>query len=49
MIVRWVSAALLEAQKHFRHVRGYRDLPYLVRALEAIELEHGVTVEKQIA
>ena len=49
MIVRWVSAALLEAQKHFRRVRGYRDLPHLACALEAIALEHGVTVEKQVA
>jgi transposase-like protein len=49
MIVRWVSAALLEAQKHFRRVRGYRDLPHLVCALEAIDVEHAVTVEKQVA
>ncbi len=49
MIVRWVSAALLEAERHSRRVRGYRDLQPLVRALEAIELEHGVTVEKQVA
>ena len=49
MIVRWVSAALLEAERHFRRVRGYRDLQPLVRALEAIEREHGVTVEKQVA
>jgi transposase-like protein len=49
MIVRWVSAALLEAERHFRRVRGYRDLPHLVCALEAIELEHGVTVETQVA
>jgi hypothetical protein len=49
MIVRWVSAALLEAERHFRRVRGYRDLPHLIRASEAIELEHGVTVEKQVA
>jgi transposase-like protein len=49
MIVRWVSAALLEAERHFRRVRGYRDLPHLIRAFEAIELEHGMTVEKQVA
>ncbi len=49
MIVRWVSAALLEAQRHFRRVRRDRDLPHLVCALEAIELEHGVRVEKQVA
>ncbi len=49
MIVRWVSAALLEAERHFRRVRGYRDFPHLVCTLEAIEREHAVTVEKQVA
>ncbi len=34
---------------NFRRFRGYGDLPHLVRALEAIELEHGVTVEKRVA
>ena len=26
MIQRWVASALVEAEKHFRRVRGYRDL-----------------------
>lgn len=49
MIVRWVSAALLEAQEHFRRIRGFRDLPHLLQALEAIEAEEGVTVETKVA
>lgn len=35
MIQRWISAALLEAEKRFRRVRGYRDLRHLVTALDA--------------
>jgi transposase-like protein len=49
MIVRWVSAALLEAQKHFRRIRGSRDLPRLLQALQALEAEQGATVEKDVA
>ena len=30
MIQRWVASALVEAEKHFRRVRGYRDLQHLV-------------------
>ena len=33
MIQRWVASALVEAEKHFRRVRGYRDLQHLVGAL----------------
>jgi len=35
MAQRWVSAALLDAEKRFRRVRGHRDLPRLVTALDA--------------
>jgi hypothetical protein len=34
MIQRWVASALLDAQGRFHRVRGYRDMPKLVRALE---------------
>ena len=36
MIQRWVASALVEAEKHFRRVRGYRDLPRLLTALDAV-------------
>ena len=36
MIQRCVSSALVEAEKHFRRIRGYRDLPHLVNALDAL-------------
>jgi len=35
MIQRWVAGALLEAQKHFRRVRGYHDMRRLIAALDA--------------
>jgi putative transposase len=33
MVVRWTSAALLEADKGFRRLRGYKGMPTLVAAL----------------
>ena len=34
MIQRWVSAALLEAERRFRRVRGFRDMPRLMSGLD---------------
>ena len=34
MIQSWVSAALLDAERRFRRVRGFRDMPNLMRLLE---------------
>ena len=36
MIQRWVASALVEAEPRFRRVRGYRDMRYLVGALDAL-------------
>lgn len=47
MIQRWVSAALLEAEKHFRRVRGYRDMPRLIAALDALSSQ--LTQESKVA
>lgn len=35
MVQRWVGAVLLDMEKRPRRVRGYRDLPLLVTALDA--------------
>ncbi len=35
MALRWAVTGLLEAQKSFRRLKGYRELPALLRALEA--------------
>jgi transposase-like protein len=47
MIQRWVSAALLDAEKRFRRVRGYREMPRLIRALGA--LSPHVTEQPKVA
>ena len=37
MVVRWTSAAIVEAEGKFRRVHGWRDVGKLVRALDLIE------------
>jgi hypothetical protein len=34
MALRWIAAGMLEAERQFRKVDGYRDLHVLKRALE---------------
>jgi len=45
MIQRWVASALVEAEKRFRRVRGYRDLQHLVRALDAMRPPDGMVAD----
>jgi putative transposase len=49
MILRWVGAAILEAQKGFRRIRAYDQLPRLGAALRQHEIKNGVTREEQAA
>jgi transposase-like protein len=49
MILRWVGAAVVEATKAFRKIRGHRDLSQLVLALQRHELEQGVRTEEEAA
>jgi transposase-like protein len=37
MVVRWTSAAIVEAERKFRRVHGWRDIEKLVRALDVLE------------
>jgi putative transposase len=46
MVVRWVSAAILEAEKQFRRVQGYRDIPKLMKALERFEAEDEAAAQR---
>ncbi len=46
MVVRWVSAAIVEAGKKFRCVQGWRDIEKLVRALNLIEAKEEATAER---
>ncbi len=45
-VVRWVTAAIVEAGKKFRRVQGWRDIEKLVRALEVFEAEQEAAAER---
>jgi putative transposase len=45
MIELWVAAALIHAEKRFHRIRGYRDLPSLIAALDA---DVGVVVHEDV-
>ena len=49
MILRWVGAAVVEASKRFRKIRGHRDLRQLVLALQNHELKQGVQTNEEAA
>jgi len=53
MILRWTAAGVLEAERHFRKVAGYRALPRLAAVLHAhdvaIDRARGVDHRKQAA
>ena len=52
MTVHWVAAGIPEAQKGFRGVKGYADIPTLVAALRARDRRLALSVaqaERQIA
>ena len=37
MPLRWAGTVLLEAEKKFRRIKGYRQMPFLVAALRGKE------------
>jgi len=39
MLVRWIAAGVREATRSFRRLRGHRDLPALVRALDRVTVD----------
>ena len=45
MVVRWVSAGIVEAEQTFRRVQGYRDITKLVQVLGALEAREEAAVE----
>jgi hypothetical protein len=53
IILRWTAVGVLEAERHFRKVAGYRALSKLIVALRAhdaaIDCERGVENEKKAA
>jgi transposase-like protein len=43
MVLRWVSAGIVEAEKKFRRVQGWRDIEKLMRALALFEAQDEAT------
>ncbi|MGH8859345.1 MAG: IS256 family transposase, partial [Polaromonas sp.] len=41
-VQRWVASGLLVAERKFRRIKGYREIPHLVAALTALFSEKGV-------
>ena len=46
MVVRWVSASIVEAEKKFRRVQGWQDIQKLIRSLTALETAEEATAER---
>ena len=46
MVVRWVSAAIVEAEKKFRRVQGWHHIEKLVAALEELEAKDEAAAER---
>ncbi len=46
MVVRWVSAAIVEAEKKFRRVQGWRDIKTLIAALSDLETKEEAAAER---
>jgi putative transposase len=44
MVLRWTAAAVLEAVKGFRRLKGHKDMPKLVTALRARDQQLGIAV-----
>jgi transposase-like protein len=47
MVLRWTAAAVLEAVKGFRRLKGHKDMPKLVAALRARDQELGIAVSAE--
>lgn len=46
MVVRWVSAAIVEAEKKFRRVQGWRDIEKLVSVLNDLEAKEEAAAQR---
>ena len=47
MVLRWTAAAILEAVKGFRRLKGHKDMPKLVAALRARDQQLGLEVSAE--
>ena len=46
MVLRWTSAAIVEAEKSFRRVQGWRDIEKLITALSDLENKEEAAAER---
>jgi len=46
---RWVASALLKVESRFRRIRGYKEMPALLSALDAYGLQKGLAQQVQAA
>jgi len=44
MVLRWTAAAILEAVKGFRRLKGHKDMPKLLTGLRARDQQLGIAV-----
>ena len=49
MALRWCVTALVDAEKRFRRVKGYRELPQLVAALELLVNKNTLDTKQEVA
>ena len=49
MVLRWTTAGVLEAERGFRKLAGYRAMPILVAALRACDAQCGRNPEVDVA
>ena len=49
MALRWAATALMEAQHKFRRLRGCRQMPELLAALDKVAASSGIDRSKQVA
>lgn len=49
MALRWGAAGLLEAEKKFRRVKGYREMPQFIASLDAIIAKKSLDSKKRVA
>jgi len=47
MALRWIAAGMLEAEKQFRRVAGYRDLAKLIEAIERVDSAMAESTEQE--
>jgi transposase-like protein len=49
MAMRWCATALIEAEKRFRRIKGYRELPQFLASLEVIVSKNVLDTKEQVA